>query len=101
MGTADYQLWNANWLIFKRLRSPEPIPRNRFRHAPYVALQQGRYDKPIPTRFLASITYSKISALEFEWGYRTCPPAGGLDSLESIPGLLKGLQIWALCTVFF
>ncbi len=64
MGTADNQLLNANWLIFKRLRSPEPIPRKAI-PPPYVAWRAGRYDNPIPTRFLASKAYSKISALEF------------------------------------
>jgi hypothetical protein len=45
----------------------------------------GRYDNPIPPRFLVPIDFSKIPA-QFTY-------AGGIDSLESIPGLLKSLKL--------
>ncbi len=48
----------------------------------------GRYAKSIPTRFLAPIECLKIPA--------QATYAGGIDPLESILGLLKGLKIRAL-----
>ncbi len=60
----------APWArIFKRLWSLEP--RNRFQRINSASLcsQAGRYDNPIPTRFLASIDCLKIPALIhlFNW----------------------------------
>jgi hypothetical protein len=48
----------------------------------------GRYDNPIPPRLLAPIDCLKIPALATQ--------PGGIDSLESILGLLKSLKILAL-----
>ncbi len=48
----------------------------------------GRYDKSIPSRFLAPIECLKIPA--------QATYAGEIDPLESILGLLKGLKIRAL-----
>ncbi len=48
----------------------------------------GRFDNPIPPRFLAPIDFLKISALA-TWD-------GGIGSLESISGLLESLKIRAL-----
>jgi hypothetical protein len=48
----------------------------------------GRYDNPIPTRFLAPTDCLKIPA--------QARYAGRIGSLESIPGLLKRSQIRAL-----
>jgi hypothetical protein len=53
----------------------------------------GRYDNPIPPRYLAPIDFLKIPALARQGSY-----AGGIDSLESILGLLKSLKIWAQAT---
>ncbi len=50
--------------IFKLLRSPKSIPRNRFSH-PTVCSLGGRYDNPIPTGFLAP-TDCFIAALSKE-----------------------------------
>jgi hypothetical protein len=47
----------------------------------------GRYDNPIPARFLAPIDFLKIPAQASQ--------PGGIGSLESIPGLLQSLQILA------
>jgi hypothetical protein len=48
----------------------------------------GWYDKSISTRFLAPIDCLKITA--------QATKAGRLGSLESVPGLLKSLQIQGL-----
>jgi hypothetical protein len=48
----------------------------------------GRYGNPIPTRFLAPIDCLKTPALD-----RQATMAGGIHSLESIPGLHKRLKI--------
>ena len=48
----------------------------------------GRYENPIPTWFLVPIDFLKIPALATK--------AGGIDFFESIPGLLKSLEIPAL-----
>ncbi len=45
----------------------------------------GRYNNPIPTRCLAPIDFLKIPA--------QATKAGGIDSSESILGLLKSLKI--------
>jgi hypothetical protein len=65
-------------------------PRNQFQGIDSASLCSlaGRYDNHIPTRFLAPIDCVKILA--------QATKAGGLDSLGSIPGLLKRLQIRAL-----
>ncbi len=65
-------------------------PRNRFQGINSASLCSltGRYDNPIPTRCLAPIDFLKIPALARQ--------ANGIDSLESIPGLLKSLKIRTL-----
>jgi hypothetical protein len=50
----------------------------------------GRYEIPIPPRCLAPIDFLKIPALA-----RKATQSGGIDSLESILGLLKSLKIRA------
>jgi hypothetical protein len=47
--------------------APELIPRNEFRHLCSLA---GRYDKPIPPRFLAPIDFLKIPAQFKRRGYK-------------------------------
>ncbi len=54
----------------------ESIQRNKFRQS--VAWRGGPVDNPIPNRFLDPIECLKIPA-----------QASGIDSMESIPGLLK------------
>jgi hypothetical protein len=60
-------------------------PRNQFQGMNSTSLCSlaGRYDNPIPTRFLTPIDCLKIPAQE----------AGEVNSLESIPGLLRSLKI--------
>ncbi len=62
-------------------------PRNRFQGMNSASLcgLAGRYENPIPTRCLAPIECLKIPAQATE--------AGGIDSLESIPGLVRSLKI--------
>ncbi len=96
-------------------------PRNQFQGMNYAGLWSlaGRYDNPIPPRFLAPIDSLKVRAL-----YNNPIPArflapyeivlkllkrlqiraqatldSGIGSLESIPGLLKCLQIQAQATL--
>ena len=58
-------------------------PKNRFQgtNSARLCSLAGRYDNPIPTRFLAPIDFLKIPALATQ--------SGGIGSLESILGLLK------------
>ncbi len=49
----------------------------------------GRYDNPVPTWFLAP-----------KAGFKLPTQAGGIDSLESIHGLLKSLKIRALFSIY-
>ncbi len=51
-------------------------PRNRFRGMNSASLGSlaGRYDHPIPTRFLAPIDCLKIPALDWEEGNTSAPP---------------------------
>ncbi len=69
----------------------------------------GSYLVPIPTQFLAPVGRLKFRPLVgryFKYGCRSGPPGWesipglrkkvGIDSLESIHGLLKSLKIWAL-----
>jgi hypothetical protein len=51
----------------------------------------GRYDNPIPTRCLAPIDFLKIPA--------QATSAGGINTLESILGILKSFKIRALYSV--
>jgi hypothetical protein len=71
---------SPNFETFKELR-------NRFKGINSASLCSlaGRYDNPIPTRFLAPIDCLKIPAQATQ--------AGGIDSLEAILGLLKSLKI--------
>ncbi len=81
----------------------ESIPRNQFRqpmqpcnrsqgmNSASLCSLAGRYDNPIPTRFLAPIDCLKILALVTQ--------VGGINYSESIPGLLKRLQIRAQATL--
>jgi hypothetical protein len=65
-------------------------PRNRCQGINSASLFSlaGRYENPIPPQCLAPIDFLKIPAL-------ACQAAGGIDSLKSISGLLKCLQIRA------
>ncbi len=67
--------------------------RNRFQGMNSASLCSlaGQYHNPLPTRFLAPIDCLKIPALVTK--------VGGIDSSESIPGLLKHLQIRAQATL--
>jgi hypothetical protein len=49
-----------------------------------LCILAGRYDNPIPPLFLAPIDSLKIPA--------QAPYAGGIDSLESIAGLVENLK---------
>ncbi len=64
-------------------------PRNWFQgmNSASLCCPAGRYENPIPPRFLAPLDFLKISALARQ--------AGRIDSLESIPGLPKSFQIRA------
>jgi hypothetical protein len=68
-------------------------PRNLFQGMNSASLCSlaGRYDNPIPPRFLAPIDFLKIPAPA-----RQATQPGGIGSLESILGLLKSLKIRAL-----
>ncbi len=55
--------------IFKLLGAQESIRRNRFRQPMKLA---GRYNNPIPARFLVPINCSKIPALGFLNVYNSC-----------------------------
>ncbi len=65
-------------------------PRNRFQEidSSNLCSLAGWYDKPIPTRFRAPLDCSEIPAQATQ--------AGGIDSLQSIPGLLKRFKIPSL-----
>jgi hypothetical protein len=67
---------------YKLLRSPGIDSKKSI---PRLCSLAGRYYNPIPTRFPASIDCLKIPA-----------QAGGIGSLELIPGLLKKLKIPSL-----
>ncbi len=70
--------------IFKLLRSPG-INFKESILLVYVCSLAGRYDNPIPIRFLAPIDSSKIPSL--------ATLAGEIDSFVSIPGFLKSLKM--------
>jgi hypothetical protein len=55
-------LWLTEPVLLNVYGAPELIPRNEFRQ-PICSLE-GRYDNPIPPRFLAPIDFLKIPALE-------------------------------------
>ncbi len=69
-------------------------PRNRFQALNSASLCSlaGRYDNPIPPQFLFPIDSLIIPA--------QATYTGGIDSLESIPGLLKSLKIFIVSGVW-
>ncbi len=92
----------TNWIEVKRteavflklLWSPEIDSKKLI--PPAYALA-GLYNNPIPARFLAPLDFSKAPSTFTNTGsgYICC----GIGSLESIPGLLKCLQIRAQATL--
>ncbi len=75
-------------------------PRNRFQRMNSASLCSlaGRYDNPIPTRFLAPIDCLKISALGFKLCVRFLS-LGRILSLYYLAGIAHGSEKWHLLHV--
>jgi hypothetical protein len=69
--------------------APESIPRNEFRQPCSLA---GRYDNPLPPRFLAPIDSLKIPALEARGGFggEGCGEGGGRSGRKKGDGTAVG-----------